>query len=239
MILADAKAFIEKLPQIKTSQEVGAAFTDFSAPHGFIAAACGGGHDTPTGWSYDFFFNTWPLEWPAQYQKNDFVRHDPGPLLARLTAKPFTFREALAYRKLTDKQIEFKNWLSGLGIHDGLVVPIHYPGGDFGLTGIIADHLMESTEENLALHLASAYAHQHCRDIGSDVTEASSVKAPLTAREIECLRWVVKGKSDTDIGAILEISPTTVHFHIERVKKKLGVKTRTQAAALVVTLGYI
>jgi len=30
-----------------------------------------------------------------------------------------------------------------------------------------------------------------------------------------------------------------VHFRIERVKKKLGVKTRTQAAAIVVSLDYL
>ena len=35
------------------------------------------------------------------------------------------------------------------------------------------------------------------------------------------MRWVLKGKSDRDIGEILEISHTTVKFHIERVKKKL------------------
>jgi DNA-binding NarL/FixJ family response regulator len=49
----------------------------------------------------------------------------------------------------------------------------------------------------------------------------------------------IKGKSDTDIGKILEIPHTTVHFHVERVKKKLGVRTRTQAAAIVVSLGYL
>jgi DNA-binding CsgD family transcriptional regulator len=53
------------------------------------------------------------------------------------------------------------------------------------------------------------------------------------------MRWVLKGKSDTDIGLILEISLTTVKFHIERVKKKLDVKTRTQAVAALVSLGYL
>jgi DNA-binding NarL/FixJ family response regulator len=49
----------------------------------------------------------------------------------------------------------------------------------------------------------------------------------------------IKGKSDTDIGKILEFTHTTVHFHVERVKKKLGVRTRTQTAAIVVSLGYL
>jgi DNA-binding CsgD family transcriptional regulator len=61
----------------------------------------------------------------------------------------------------------------------------------------------------------------------------------LTPREADCIRWVLKGKSDTEIGLILEISRTTVKFHIERVKKKLDVKTRTQAVATLVSLGYL
>jgi DNA-binding CsgD family transcriptional regulator len=50
---------------------------------------------------------------------------------------------------------------------------------------------------------------------------------------------VLDGKSDTDIGKILGISHTTAHYHVERVKKKLGVRTRTQAAAMMRTLGYL
>jgi DNA-binding CsgD family transcriptional regulator len=69
--------------------------------------------------------------------------------------------------------------------------------------------------------------------------EATSAAALLTPREVDCLRWVLKGKSDTDIGEILDISHTAVHFHIERVKKKLGAKTRIQTAAVVVSLGYL
>ena len=67
----------------------------------------------------------------------------------------------------------------------------------------------------------------------------SAVSGAVSPREADCMRWVLKGKSDTEIGLILEISHTTVKFHIERVKKKLDVKTRTQAVATLVSLGYL
>jgi DNA-binding CsgD family transcriptional regulator len=88
------------------------------------------------------------------------------------------------------------------------------------------------------LQMASMFAHQRCRELGGR-SGASSAPTLLTGRELECLRWVLNGKSDTDISKILGISHTTVHFHIERAKKKLGVRTRTQAAATVMTLGYL
>jgi len=53
----------------------------------------------------------------------------------------------------------------------------------------------------------------------------------LTAREAEVLHWVREGKTNKDIGMILRTSPRTVGKHLERVFSKLGVETRTAAAA--------
>jgi DNA-binding response OmpR family regulator/DNA-binding CsgD family transcriptional regulator len=54
----------------------------------------------------------------------------------------------------------------------------------------------------------------------------------LTAREAEVLYWVTQGKTNRDIGDILGTSPRTVHKHLEHVFGKLGVETRTAAAAM-------
>ncbi len=64
------------------------------------------------------------------------------------------------------------------------------------------------------------------------VIEAISQSFRLTAKEAEVLYWVIKGKINRDIGDILGSSPMTVKKHLERVYAKLGVETRTAAAAL-------
>ena len=66
------------------------------------------------------------------------------------------------------------------------------------------------------------------------VIEAMSLSFKLTAREAEVLYWVVKGKINRDIGDILGASPATVKKHLERVFAKLGVETRTAAAAMAI-----
>ncbi len=116
-------------------------------------------------------------------------------------------------------------------------MPIHYPG-DLGLCVSIANHPIDDSFERDTLKMASLFTYQRCRELGGH-SETSFAPMLLTPREAECMRWVLKGKSDTDIGKILGISHTTVHFHIERVKKKLDVKTRAQAAAMLVSLGYL
>jgi DNA-binding CsgD family transcriptional regulator len=53
----------------------------------------------------------------------------------------------------------------------------------------------------------------------------------LTPRETEVLQWVTEGKRDGEVAAILGLSPRTVQHHLERIYRKLGVETRTAAAA--------
>jgi DNA-binding response OmpR family regulator/DNA-binding CsgD family transcriptional regulator len=54
----------------------------------------------------------------------------------------------------------------------------------------------------------------------------------LTNREAEVLYWVAKGKINRDIADIVGASPATVKKHLERIHAKLGVETRTAAAAM-------
>ncbi len=61
----------------------------------------------------------------------------------------------------------------------------------------------------------------------------------LSPRETECLRWVSRGKSSNDIGAILGLSPRTVDSYLEKVCAKLRVRTRIEAVALAVRAGII
>ena len=64
------------------------------------------------------------------------------------------------------------------------------------------------------------------------VLEALMAAFRLTTREAEVLYWVGKGKTNKDIGDILGSSPATVKKHLEHIYEKLGVETRTAAAAL-------
>lgn len=55
---------------------------------------------------------------------------------------------------------------------------------------------------------------------------------PLSRRELQCLVWTARGKSSTDIGTILGLSPRTVDSYIEKACGKLGVRTRIEAVSV-------
>jgi DNA-binding CsgD family transcriptional regulator len=58
----------------------------------------------------------------------------------------------------------------------------------------------------------------------------------LTQREQEILKWVYHGKSNYEIGVILEISPLTVKNHVQKILRKLNVQNRTQAVGKAMEL---
>lgn len=62
---------------------------------------------------------------------------------------------------------------------------------------------------------------------------ALSVK--LNEREIETLTWVARGKTSAEIAEILSLAKSTVDFHLDNARMKLGVATRTQAAIKAMT----
>lgn len=53
----------------------------------------------------------------------------------------------------------------------------------------------------------------------------------LTLRQAEVLHWIAQGKRDKEIALILGVSYRTVTDHVRAILVKLGVETRTAAAA--------
>jgi len=68
----------------------------------------------------------------------------------------------------------------------------------------------------------------------SAATDALRERFSLTGRESDVLLWIANGKTNREIGQILEMSPRTVNKHLEQVFRKLGVENRTSAAAAAI-----
>lgn len=85
------------------------------------------------------------------------------------------------------------------------------------------------------LHMA---LHRMC-DGESRETLSRNADNMLSEREIQVLAWVRDGKTNHEIGQILEISPLTVKNHIQRILRKLNVSNRAQAVARGVSSGIL
>jgi DNA-binding CsgD family transcriptional regulator len=68
---------------------------------------------------------------------------------------------------------------------------------------------------------------------------ASSAPAGLTEREVEVLRLVASGRTNPEIAAALVLSEKTVGRHLSNILAKLGVSSRTAAAAFAYENGLV
>ncbi len=83
-----------------------------------------------------------------------------------------------------------------------------------------------------ALRQVEHLPHQTGSGIAPASTETPALPAEadvLTEREAEILKWVALGKTNPEIGSILDISAFTVKNHMQRVFRKLDVSNRAQA----------
>jgi LuxR family quorum-sensing system transcriptional regulator CciR len=69
--------------------------------------------------------------------------------------------------------------------------------------------------------------------------QARHLRPALTARQIECIDLVARGKTDWEIGQILGISEETVASHVRQACERYGVNKRTSLVFLALVDGVI
>jgi DNA-binding NarL/FixJ family response regulator len=83
-----------------------------------------------------------------------------------------------------------------------------------------------------------AVAGKLMNQVASNQTQPASIlKDKLTERELDVLRLLAKGMTNTDIAGTLHLSEGTVRNHVSAILEKLGVSDRTQAAVIAIQHG--
>jgi DNA-binding NarL/FixJ family response regulator len=105
--------------------------------------------------------------------------------------------------------------------HDGCDRQVRAALGDAAFTGAFWHG------QTLALDDALAYALDGRRA----TTPPTGSAAPLTRRELEVARLIVRGMSNKDIATRLVVAQRTAESHVEHILVKLGFTSRAQIAA--------
>ncbi|HAX68666.1 MAG TPA: response regulator transcription factor [Anaerolineales bacterium] len=83
-----------------------------------------------------------------------------------------------------------------------------------------------------------AVAGKLLNQVASNQTQPASIlEGKLTERELDVLRLLAKGMTNTDIAGTLHLSEGTVRNHVSAILEKLGVSDRTQAAVIAIQHG--
>ncbi len=235
----EAVAFIERC---RSGAPVQALLTEFNRlikTFGFEVAASGAWYVSDTIRLNRFFFNTWPQDWMELYNAHVMSHVDPMVNESIRSMTSFRFSQKRDIWMRDDDQRKVIELAENYGWHEVYGVPIHGPFGYSGLISIAAYAVPDLDPiDCIMIEAFCAAFHHRCREEpGFGV--GLEPRPELTARQIECLRLVALGKSDTEIGKLTGLSSATAHYHVEQAKRRLGVRSRVEAVARLILDGTI
>jgi DNA-binding CsgD family transcriptional regulator len=173
-----------------------------------------------------------------------YVHQNPLVQCYRRTqdARAFRFSDVATQEELHETDL-YREVYAGLGVEYQMAFTLpHEPPRILAIALSRGDRDYTDAERELANrarpYLIQAYrnardyrAAQRAAEAGGALYEGLRSRG-LTDREAEVIRLVALGRSNSDAAAILSTSVRTVDKHVQNALAKLGVATRSQAAAL-------
>jgi DNA-binding CsgD family transcriptional regulator/tetratricopeptide (TPR) repeat protein len=157
-------------------------------------------------------------------------------------------RRATAYRPLLEAYLDSSRdaWTAAYAARDDPALPsVLRPLASYELARVMdaddpraAGDLLDSARLEAA-NLGAELLVRWCDELRPSPVRVPSRPGGLTAREVEVLRLVAEGRSNSQVGQALVISTKTASVHVSNIIAKLNVTSRGEAAAWAHSHGVI
>ena len=155
-------------------------------------------------------FDTYPPDWMSHYISSQYHFHDPILSWNKIRL-PFSW-SSNKIKNLTPTQERLFSVAHDFGINTGITLSVPSQTGQIFLT--LLDHENHHPFALYALSLA-AQSYWHF----TQITKAKTLLSLLTAREREIIFLKTKGLAMKTVATTLNISESTVVFHLTNIKK--------------------
>lgn len=172
-----------------------------------------------------------------------FALRAPFIHAVRCCAEPFWFADGRfgAWRPMPALEaVDGQAVTAEFGVASAIIAPTYLTGGVIGAV-VWATPDPAFTVLPVFDAQAAKFHAQAMRLIGAytDAIAEHRTAPKLTRREIQCLKWAAAGKTDSEVGQIMQIAVPTVRFHIRNAAHKLQANGRAQATHRAALLGYV
>lgn len=180
-------------------------------------------------------------EWGEIFVARKYFRHDPALIESQRTHRPFTWHELHRARPPDPKQVRILNEAVRHGLRIGLTVPVAVPGEPAGCCTFATDasELPPAELCRVAAWIADE-AFAEARRLHGYPAPIDETEVPrISPRRLECLRWAAIGRTDEQIGIILNVKPTTIRTHMAHLRRLFGVCSRMELVRAAQRVGLI
>ncbi|WP_434628850.1 helix-turn-helix transcriptional regulator [Chromobacterium sp. CV08] len=189
--------------------------------------------------SSSIIFSNHPSAWREHYQRSLLHEIDPVIQHSLRSAIPQSW-DGSAF--LSPAQQAMHEEARRYGMTSGVCLPIHGINGEFGLLNFSTPSPLPAPaiahDIVSAMTLVRDYAQESFLRLHPWRPE--SEKAPrLTPRELECLKWIMAGKTSWEMSRIFSCAEVTVNFHVKNLMKKFDVQSRQHAVLRGIQHGLI
>lgn len=142
---------------------------------------------------------------------------------------PFLWRDIGEYDRPRPGDAEVRERSRRHGIFDGLTIPSHLPGEAHGSVSFAWGEGHQIPPEALAFAQSiGPFVFEAARRLALPMSE--TLRPRLTDRQIECLLWAARGKSNSVIAQLLDVSEDTVREHLRNARAAYDAPTRIALA---------
>ena len=188
-----------------------------------------------------FLHSNYSTAWLTRYDEKKLGYIDPAVSHCLSRTVPLVWSPKIFS---TRKQKALYEEACSHGLRAGISLPMHGVGGELGIL------CFASAREPLGQFQRDARIQLPELSCFRDFVFETSLRfmpssppaqdsAPLTLRELECLKWSMTGKSSWEIARILRCSEATVNYHFSNIRRKFNVNTRQQATVKAIQMGLI
>lgn len=172
----------------------------------------------------------WPMQRAEEYLASKLYEHDPAPRHIWANFRPYVWRlSSLPICAGTD----FRDFLGSTPVKSGIVVPTYLSEDSCSMLSLSRDACADLDPGIIpqTLFLASILTLRfQSGQYPSD--EPLERIDRLSVRQREILKWIVQGKSNTDIATICGLTKRNVDYHVCTILRLLDAASRSQAAAI-------
>jgi LuxR family quorum-sensing system transcriptional regulator CciR len=165
--------------------------------------------------NYELISNDYPAEWLKHYAKNQYYLNDPRLEDFGKIHPPFAWDLENKIDKLSPIQQKIFNDSCDFNVKKGMTIPFYAQNGSQAFLSVLNKKKIHPE----AFHILTLATDLYFEKKKS--CESKELISTLTPREHEILSLKSEGHSAKEIAKLLQISESTVTFHLINIKKKL------------------